>query len=78
MAYADKANERLWRKFYRIALRSKRNIAKSAVARELVCFIWGKMTEHYARQLWKYGKPQDSLPHSHSLAADASSQYFFA
>ena len=48
VAYADKANERLRRKFYRIALRSKRNIAKTAVARELACFIWGMMTEHYA------------------------------
>lgn len=48
VAYADKANERLQRKFYRIALRSKRNIAKTAVARELACFIWGMMTEHYA------------------------------
>ena len=48
IAYADKANERLRRKFYRIALRSKRNIAKTAVARELACFIWGMMTEHYA------------------------------
>lgn len=47
VAYADKANERLRRKFYRIALRSKRNIAKTAVARELACFIWGMMTEHY-------------------------------
>lgn len=37
-----------YEKFYRIALRSKRNIAKTAVARELACFIWGMMTEHYA------------------------------
>ena len=48
VAYADRANERLRRKFYRIALRSKRNIAKTAVARELACFIWGMMTEHFA------------------------------
>ena len=47
VAYADKANERLRRKFYRIALRSRHNIAKTAVARELACFIWGMMTEHY-------------------------------
>lgn len=46
VAYADKANERLKRKFYRIALRSKHNIAKTAVARELACFIWGMMTDH--------------------------------
>lgn len=46
VSYADKANERLRRKFYRIALRSKHNIAKTAVARELACFIWGMMTGH--------------------------------
>lgn len=44
IAYADKANERLQRKFYRIAFRSKHNIAKTAVARELACFVWGMMT----------------------------------
>ena len=46
IAYADKAAERLKRKFYRIALRSKHNIAKTAVARELACFIWGMMTNN--------------------------------
>lgn len=44
IAYADKANERLQRKFLRIAFRSKHNIAKTAIARELACFIWGMMT----------------------------------
>lgn len=39
IAYADKANERLQRKFYKIAFRSKHNIAKTAVARELACFV---------------------------------------
>lgn len=48
IAYADKANERLGRKYIRIALRSRSNIAKTAVARELACFIWGMMTENYA------------------------------
>ena len=47
-AYSDKANERLKRKYFRIALHSKHNIAKTAVARELACFIWGMMTENYA------------------------------
>lgn len=47
IAYADKANERLRRKFYRIQFRSKRNIAVVAVARELACFIWGMMTGNY-------------------------------
>jgi len=45
IAYADKANERLRRKFYKINFRSKRNIAVVAVARELACFIWGMMTD---------------------------------
>ena len=43
IAYADKANERLRRKFYKIMFRSKHNIAVAAVARELACFIWGMM-----------------------------------
>ena len=44
IAYADRANERLRRKYLRITFRSKANIAKTAVARELSCFIWGMMT----------------------------------
>ncbi len=47
LAYADKANERLRRKYYRMVLRGKhRNEAVSAVARELACFIWGMVTNH--------------------------------
>lgn len=48
--YADKANERLRRKFYRLTLSNGKNanVAKTAIARELACFIWGMMTEHYA------------------------------
>lgn len=46
IAYADKANERLKRKYYKLMLRSKRNIATTAIARELSCFIWGMMTGH--------------------------------
>ena len=49
--YADRANERLKRKFYKIAFRSKHNIAKTAVARELACFIWGMMTGHTDRNI---------------------------
>ena len=47
IAYADKANERLRRRFYHLTLKlnKKRNIAIAAVARELCCFIWGMMTE---------------------------------
>jgi transposase len=47
IAYADKANERLRRKFYRMTLKNgaKRNVAATAIARELSCFIWGLMTD---------------------------------
>ena len=45
IAYADRAADRLKRKYQRIALHSRSNIAKTAVARELACFIWGMMTE---------------------------------
>jgi transposase len=48
IAYADRANERLKRKFYRIMFKSKRNIAVVAVARELACFVWGMMTDNVA------------------------------
>jgi len=50
IAYADKANERLRRKFYRMTLTKKlnRNTATTAIARELACFIWGLMTENIA------------------------------
>lgn len=48
IAYADKANERLRRRYYRMVLRNnkKANVAKTAIARELACFIWGMMTEN--------------------------------
>jgi len=49
IAYADKANERMKRKFYRITYHSKRNIAVVAVAREMACFIWGMMTDNVAQ-----------------------------
>jgi len=48
VAYADRANERLKRKCYRIMFNSKRNIAITAVARELACFMWGMMTDNVA------------------------------
>jgi transposase len=48
IAYADKANERLKRKCYRITRHSKHNIAVTAIARELACFIWGMMTDNVA------------------------------
>ncbi|MCF0134437.1 MAG: IS110 family transposase [Blautia sp.] len=50
IAYADKANERLRRKYYRLTLKQgkKANVAKTALARELACFIWGMMTGNIA------------------------------
>ncbi len=46
IAYADKANERLRRKYYQMVLKNnkKTNVAKTAVARELACFMWGMVT----------------------------------
>lgn len=44
--YADRANERLRRKYIRITMHSSSNVAKTAIARELACFIWGLMTDH--------------------------------
>ena len=47
IAYADRANERLRRKYYKMLYKGKeRNKAATAVARELACFIWGMMTDH--------------------------------
>ena len=50
IAYADKANERLRRKFYRMTLQNgtNRNVAATAIARELACFMWGLMTDNVA------------------------------
>ena len=46
VAYADKANERLRRKYYKMIRKGKpRNVAIAAVARELACFVWGMMTD---------------------------------
>ena len=47
IAYADRANIRLLSRFYKfIRNGKKRNIAVTAITRELVCFIWGMMTEN--------------------------------
>ena len=47
IAYADKANTRLRSKYYRmIRHEKKKNVAVTAVARELACFIWGMMTDN--------------------------------
>ena len=46
IAYADKANERLRKRYIRLVLHNLKchNKATTAVARELACFIWGMMT----------------------------------
>ncbi len=49
IAYADRGSERLRRKYIRYIYNNKpANIAKTAIARELACFIWGIMTNHIA------------------------------
>lgn len=45
--YADKANKRLRSKYYMMIRHGKKhNVAVTAVARELACFIWGMMTDN--------------------------------
>lgn len=46
IAYADKANERLRKRYYHLVIRNRKchNKATTAVTRELACFIWGMMT----------------------------------
>lgn len=50
IAYADRANERLRRRYYRMVLKNnkKANVAKTAIARELACYIWGMLTDNIA------------------------------
>lgn len=50
IAYADRANERLRRRFYKMVLNKgvNRNVATTAIARELACFMWGMMTDNVA------------------------------
>ncbi len=50
IAYADKANERLSRRFYKLPLSKgvNHNKATTAIARELLCFIGGMMTGNVA------------------------------
>lgn len=45
ITYADKANTQLRSKYYKMIRHGKKkNVAATAVARELACFIWGMMT----------------------------------
>ena len=47
IAYANKGNERLKRKYRSLVFRkSSKPLAVTATARELACFIWGMMTDH--------------------------------
>ena len=47
IAYADKANLRLRRRYYHLIRKGKKkNVAVTAVARELACYVWGMMTEN--------------------------------
>ena len=49
IAYADRAIDRLKRKYNRLMSRKdSRNIVVTAIARELACFIWGMMTNNIA------------------------------
>ena len=43
IAYADRAKDRLRRKYIKLTLKRNSSIAKIAVAGELACFIWGMM-----------------------------------
>ncbi|PEO51836.1 transposase, partial [Bacillus toyonensis] len=45
ISYADRAVERLQRKYHRMMYQGKpRNVAITAIARKLGCFIWGLET----------------------------------
>ena len=47
IAYADKANQRLRKKYYKMIFKKKKhNVAVTAIARELACFVWGMMTNN--------------------------------
>ena len=48
--YKRQANERLRRRYYKMVLNKykKHNVAKTAIARELACFMWGMMTDNIA------------------------------
>lgn len=48
IAYADRATERLKRKFQRMKYTKSWNTIVTAIARELACFIWGMMTDNIA------------------------------
>lgn len=47
IAYANKGSERLKRRYRAMIANKPKPLAVTAIARELACFIWGMMTEHY-------------------------------
>ena len=48
IAYADKANERMRKRYYHLAMHNKlaADKARTAIAREMSGFIWKMMTYH--------------------------------
>ena len=47
IAYADRGNTRMRSKYHRMIRHGKKkNVAVAATARELVCFVWGIMTNN--------------------------------
>lgn len=45
--YADSSNVRLRKKYQNMIRKGKKhNVAVTAIARELACFIWGMMNDH--------------------------------
>ena len=50
IAYADRGCERLRGKYLRLTLNSRKsaNVTKTAVARELACFLWGMINGRIA------------------------------
>ncbi len=46
VAYANKGNERMKRRYRSLAANKPKPVAVTAIARELACFIWGMLTDH--------------------------------
>ena len=63
IAYADKANERLRRRYYKMVLgKSKKpNVAKTAIARELACFMWGMIAAKKAGKVFGVESNPDAV-----------------
>ena len=47
ISYADRANIRMRSRYYRMIRHGKKkNVAVTAIARDLACFVWGMMTDN--------------------------------